>query len=161
VSDAPRGGPRSGLVLAGLALACFGVSATGAAFPPGEWYASLAKPSWTPPSWIFPPVWTLLYASMAVAAWLVWREAGFAGARTAFVLFGGQLALNGAWSWIFFGLHEPGWAFVDIVLLKLAILGTIIAFFVHRPAAGLLLIPYWAWVTFALWLNLSLWQMNP
>lgn len=155
-----RRGPRAGLALAGFALACFAAAATGAAFPPGDWYAGLAKPSWTPPDALFAPVWTALYAAMAVAAWLVWREAGLRGARLALGLFGVQLVLNAAWSWLFFGLHRMGWALADLLLLKLAILATIVAFFVHRPLAGLLLMPYWAWVTFATWLNLSLLRLN-
>ena len=128
---------------------------------PGEWYASLNKPSWNPPAWIFGPVWTLLYTMMAVAAWLVWRRGGFAVHRKPLACFLVQLALNAAWTPLFFGLHQPGWAFAEIVLLWLAIVATLAAFWrVHRPAAWLL-VPYLAWVSFATFLNFTLWQMNP
>ena len=90
-----------------------------------NWYAGLAKPSWTPPGWVFGPVWSVLYLSMAVAAWLVWRRGN---AVVPMTLFGIQLVFNAAWSWLFFGLHSPGAAFVDIVLLWMAIIATTVAF---------------------------------
>lgn len=129
-------------------------------FPPGEWHAALAKPSWNPPNWLFGPVWTLLYTMMAVAVWLVWRERGWSGAREQLILFGMQLALNAAWSWLFFGLHRPDLALIDIVLLWLAILLTILSFREFSQTAAWLLVPYLAWVTFATLLNLALWRMN-
>jgi tryptophan-rich sensory protein len=94
-----------------------------------NWYAGLAKPSWTPPSWIFGPVWTLLYISMATAAWLVWRQGGLCQWPVA--LFAVQLALNAAWSWLFFGYHAPGTAFIEIIVLFAAISATTIAFWGH------------------------------
>jgi tryptophan-rich sensory protein len=127
---------------------------------PGEWYFDLAKPSWTPPGWIFGPVWTLLYAMMGVAAWLVWKQTGFSRARAALSLFAIQLVLNGVWSWFFFGLHRPGLAFIDILALWVMILATTLAFWQHRPLAGALLIPYLAWVSFASALNFSIWWIN-
>jgi tryptophan-rich sensory protein len=127
---------------------------------PGTWYASLAKPSWTPPGWVFGPVWTLLYASMAVAAWLVWRGNGWSGARLPLALFGVQLALNAAWTPVFFGLHRPGLAFAEICALLAAIVATVAAFFVRKPAAGALMLPYLAWVGFAASLNFAIWRMN-
>lgn len=143
-----------------LALA-FGAAAFGTLFPPGGWYQSLAKPAWNPPSWIFGPVWTTLYFLMAVAAWLVWRTAGWSGrGGTALAVFLGQLVLNGMWSWLFFGLYRPGWAFAEILLLWIAILATIVLFWRIRPLAGALLLPYLAWVSFAAVLNGTLWRMN-
>lgn len=143
--------------LAGWLVFCFAAAAVGARFRPGAWYAGLRKPSWTPPSWLFAPVWTVLYAMMAVAAWLVWREAGLSREIGLFVA---QLALNAVWSWLFFGLHRPGLAFADIVALWLAILATLAAFWTVRPLAGGLLVPYWLWVTFASTLNGAVWQLN-
>jgi len=142
-----------------LAL-CFGAAAFGSRFTPGEWYARLAKPAWTPPDWVFGPVWTLLYLSMAVAAWLVWRRHGLAGAAPALGLFLGQLLLNALWSWIFFGLKAPGWAFLELVALCLAVAATTVAFARLRPAAGLLLVPHLLWVSFAAALNFALWRLN-
>jgi len=127
---------------------------------PGAWHAALVKPAWNPPSWLFAPVWILLYALMGVAAWLVWRSAEAPGRRAALGLFLVQLALNGAWSWIFFGRHAIGGALVEIALLWLAILATLLAFRrVSRPAAWLL-VPYLAWVAFATALTFAIWTLN-
>jgi tryptophan-rich sensory protein len=139
---------------------CFGAAAFGAQFAPGEWYAGLTRPSWNPPNWIFGPVWTVLYLLMAVSGWLVWRTAGFRGATGALACFAVQLLLNAAWSWLFFGLHRPGLAFAEIVVLWLAILATLLLFWKVRPLAGALLVPYLLWVSFAAVLNLTLWQLN-
>lgn len=126
-----------------------------------EWYPTLAKPSWTPPNAVFAPVWTALYFLMALAAWLVWRKAGgLAAARLPLALFAVQLVLNAAWSILFFGLRMPGLAFGELVLLWLAIAATLAAFRHVLPAAGLLLAPYLAWVTFAGALNFALWRLN-
>ncbi len=143
--------------LAGWLVLCFGAAAVGARFKPGTWYAGLRKPAWNPPSWLFAPVWTLLYAMMAVAAWLVWRETGLSREIGLFVL---QLVLNALWSWLFFGLHRPGLALADVLALWLAILATHVAFDHVRPLAGWLLLPYLAWVTFAAALNAALWRLN-
>jgi translocator protein len=132
----------------------------GSRFMPGEWYAGLVKPSWNPPSSVFAPVWTTLYVLMGVAAWLVWRQVGFAGAPVALGLFALQLVLNAAWSYLFFGLHQPAVAFVDIVALWLAILATTVAFWRVSGPAGVLLLPYLCWVGFASALNLQLWRLN-
>ncbi len=132
----------------------------GAQFQPREWYSELAKPSWTPPNWLFAPVWTALYCAMGVAAWLVWQRAGLRRAWLALSFFLLQLILNAAWSWLFFGVHRPGVAFAEIVFLWAAILVTLVLFWRHRPVAGALLIPYLAWVSFAAALNLSLWRLN-
>ena len=132
----------------------------GSQFLPGAWYADLVKPSWNPPNTIFAPVWTLLYLMMGTAAWLVWREAGFARARGALALFFLQLVLNALWSYLFFGAHVMGWALLEIGLLWLAIVATAVAFRRHVPGAGLLLVPYAAWVAFAAVLNFTLWHLN-
>ena len=125
-----------------------------------DWYPTLVKPSWNPPSWVFGPVWTTLYVMMAIAAWLVWRRVDRPGGRVALGLFGAQLVLNFLWSWLFFGLHSPGLAGVEIVALWVLLGLTIAAFSrVHRVAAALL-VPYWAWVTFATALNLTIWRLN-
>ena len=148
------------LALGGWLLLCFAAAALGGFFMPGEWYASLEKPSWNPPGWVFGPVWTALYAVMAVAAWLVWRRGGFAAQRRPLLLFSVQITLNAAWTPLFFGLHRPGLAFAEIVLLWLAIAATLVVFArVSRPAAWLL-VPYLAWVSFAAVLNFTLWRLN-
>lgn len=158
--DRPGIGVRV-LALAGWLIACFGAASLGALFMPGEWYASLRKPSWNPPGWIFGPVWTALYTLMAVAAWLVWQQGGFNTHRRALTLFAVQLALNAAWTPLFFGLHWPGVAFAEIVLLWLAIAATLTAFHRINAPAAWLLAPYLAWVSFAAALNLALWRLNP
>ena len=157
---AERSVSRQILALVGWLLLCFGAAALGGLFMPGEWYASLRKPAWNPPSWVFGPVWTALYTMMAVAAWLVWRHGGFAARRRPLILFLVQLALNAAWTPLFFGLQQPGWAFAEIVLLWLAIAATLAAFRPVSPAAAWLLAPYLAWVSFAALLNFSLWRLN-
>jgi tryptophan-rich sensory protein len=126
-----------------------------------SFYAELVRPEWAPPSWVFGPVWTVLYALMGIAAWLVWRVAGFRAARTALALFIVQLALNALWSWLFFGWHRGALAFADIVLLWGFIVATSVAFWRIRPLAGALLIPYLMWVSFAMVLNHSVWKLNP
>jgi tryptophan-rich sensory protein len=139
----------------------FTAAAIGGFFLPGEWYASLRKPTWNPPNWIFGPVWTALYAIMGFAAWLVWRRGGFAGNRLALSIFLTQLFLNALWSPLFFGLHRPALAFGEIVLLWLAVLSTVVAFWRTQPLASMLLVPYLAWVTFASALNFAIWRLNP
>lgn len=124
---------------------------------PGAWYASLAKPEWNPPSWIFGPVWSVLYLSMAVAAWLVWRKGGQGHALRLYIV---QLALNAAWTPVFFGAHQLGAALLVILALWLAILLTLRAFWRISMPAGLLFVPYLAWVSFASFLNFTLWRMN-
>ena len=152
---------KSVLALAGWLALCYSAASLGAVFMPGEWYATLKKPSWNPPGWIFGPVWSALYTMMAVAAWLVWRRGGFARQRRPLTLFLAQLVLNAAWTPLFFGLHWPGVAFAEIVLLWLAIAATLATFrHVNRTAAWLLA-PYLAWVSFAAALNFTLWRLNP
>lgn len=127
----------------------------------GTWYATLDKPAFTPPSWVFMPAWTTLYALMGVASWLVWREGvGRPEVRGALVLYGVQLALNGAWSLIFFGARRPGLALVEVVVLLGLVLWTTGRFFPVSRAAGWLMVPYAAWTAFATALNAGIWWLN-
>lgn len=151
---------HDGLGLLTLLALCFGVAGFGARFRPGGWYARLAKPSWTPPNWLFAPVWILLYALIAVAGWLVWRETGLSAAVLPLGMFALQLFLNGIWSWLFFGLHRPDLAFIDVVALWLAIAATVVSFHGISMVAVALMLPYLLWVSFALTLNLSIWRLN-
>ena len=149
--------------LGGWLLLSFIVSAIGAAasVQARSFYGQLAQPAWAPPSWVFGPVWTVLYVLMAVAAWLVWRSGGFRQNRLALSFFLVQLVFNALWSWLFFGWRLGGWAFVDILALLVSLAITLVLFWRVRRAAGVLLIPYLAWVTFAAVLNFVVWQMNP
>ncbi|MCS7048696.1 MAG: tryptophan-rich sensory protein [Verrucomicrobiae bacterium] len=122
-----------------------------------DWYAALRKPTWTPPSWIFGPVWMFLYTAMAVAAWLVWRRVGWS---TALWWWAAQLTLNALWSPVFFGLRRPDWALAVIVVLWVAIVITAATFWRIATTAGLLFMPYLAWVTFAAILNFTIWRLN-
>ena len=149
------------LVLAGFILVCLVTGGLGGwvtAQSVTDWYPTLVKPSWNPPNWIFGPVWTALYLMMAVAAWLVWRSDG--NIRGAMILFFSQLALNFAWSFLFFGARSPWLGLMDIAMLWLALVITVIVFFQKSAAAGLLMLPYLAWVSFAAILNLAIWRLN-
>jgi translocator protein len=145
---------------------CLGVGVLGSLFSTGanlnEWYVQLNKPPFNPPNWVFGPVWTILYILMGVAAFLVWqRGLGRKDVRVGLWLFAAQLGLNALWTPLFFGYHQIGAAFVDLVLLWLAILAVITAF--HRVSipAAICLYPYLGWVSFAASLNGSLWRLNP
>lgn len=120
-------------------------------------YNGLEQPAWAPPSWLFGPVWTVLYVMIALSGWLAWQRAGFTWPLW---LFSAQLVVNAIWTPLFFGAGEYGLAFADIVVMWLLIGATVIAFWRVRRAAALLLLPYWAWVTFASMLNLTIWQLN-
>ncbi len=149
--------------LIGFIAVCFSAAGLGAAVTAtsvGGWYQTLARPSWSPPDWLFGPVWTMLYLMMAVAAWLVWRRHGWFTARSALTWFGMQLALNVLWSFVFFGLQRPGLAFAEIIVLWMTIAATASAFFGKSAVASLLLTPYLAWTTFAALLNFAIWRMN-
>lgn len=148
------------LLLAVFEVASFAAAAPGVIFRPGAWYQQLDKPRWRPPDWLFAPVWTVLYASIGLSGWLVLIEAGIAGAALPLGVYAVQLLLNAAWTPIFFGLHRPGLAVVEIVLLWAAILVTIIVFYPVNAVAALLLAPYLAWVSFAAALNMSIWRRN-
>jgi benzodiazapine receptor len=145
-----------------LAIA-YGVAAAGGAATAssvGTWYAGLAKPVFNPPNWVFGPVWTALYTAMAVAAWRVWRRRSRPGAPTALAWYGVQLALNLAWSVIFFGLRQPGAAMVEVLVLLGAIVGAMASFRRVDGAAALILAPYAVWVGFAAVLNIAIWRLN-
>jgi len=151
--------PRQWKSLVLWLLLSFLVAAISSMFMPDAWYAALQKPEFNPPNWVFAPVWTLLYILMAISVWRVQRKQQRFSFEIALWLV--QLALNGLWSWLFFGLHRPDLALIDIALLIVVLLTTVLAFArIDRNAAWLLL-PYLAWVSFASMLNLSLWQLNP
>ncbi|MFC1806037.1 TspO/MBR family protein [Planctomycetota bacterium] len=156
-------GTKDVLALVVCLALCFGAAAIGSLFTGpavSTWFQQIRKPSYSPPDWLFGPVWTALYATMAVAAWLIWRKGDAASRRLPLFLFGVQLALNAAWSPIFFGLRSFGGAFVEIVALWLAILATLVAFLPVSVPAGVLLVPYLGWVSFAAVLNFSIWRLN-
>lgn len=138
----------------------FGAAAVGTRFLPDEWYRALRKPGWNPPNWLFAPVWTALYLMMAAAVWLVWRQHGVAKAIVPLSFFVLQLALNAMWSWLFFGRHEIRAALIDLGFLWAAILVTTVLFWGREPLAGVLLLPYLAWVSFAGVLNATIWRLN-
>ena len=154
---------REAIGLVGWVALCFMVAAIGAvaSVQAKTFYGQLVQPAWAPPPYLFGPVWSVLYLLMAVAAWLVWRQGGFAAQRMPLTLFVFQLAPNALWSWLFFAWQMGGVAFADILLLCLLIVVTIWQFARVSPLAAGLLAPYLAWVSFASALNLSLWQLNP
>lgn len=160
--DTPSWGKQV-LALVGFLIATYVTAAIGAfgSLNAQQFYAELNLPAFAPPAWVFGPVWTVLYGMMAVAAFLVWRRAGWRYASSALILFWIQLFLNGLWSWVFFAWYQGFWAFVEILLLWIAIVATTIAFWQHSKRAALLMIPYLAWVTFAAVLTFSLWRLNP
>jgi translocator protein len=135
----------------------FIAAASGAVFSPGSWYRNLNRPSWTPPDWAFPVVWTILYVMIAIAGWLVWKAQGVG---PALVVWGINLAVNAAWSWIMFGLRQIGLALADVVLLWLLTVGFI---FLAAPVdswASWLFVPYLVWVSIASALNFEVWRLN-
>jgi benzodiazapine receptor len=155
--------PASWGALVVVLIVCLGVMAFGGLVTQpalAAWYAGLRKPVWTPPAWIFGPVWTVLYITMAVAAWLVWRHRREAAVALPIGLFVVQLVLNAAWSPLFFGRRDPLLALVDIGLLWVSIGLTLIAFWRVARAAGWLMLPYLIWVTYAAGLNLAIWRLN-
>lgn len=127
----------------------------------GDFYQQLTRPAWAPPSWLFAPVWTLLYLLMGIAAWLVWRERGFRKAPFTLSLFLIQLGVNALWTWLFFVWHLGAMAFYEILILWALIVCTLIAFWRVRAIAGALMAPYLAWVTLAAALTYAVWQANP
>ncbi|MCO1577317.1 tryptophan-rich sensory protein [Crossiella sp. SN42] len=123
-------------------------------------YLALRQPSWAPPSWLFGPVWTVLYAMIAISGWLLWRHTSGPATRSALAAYGVQLALNAAWTPIFFGARLYGLAFAELVLMWVAIGVTVWRFFPLHRTAAVLLLPYWAWVSFAGALNFAIWRLN-
>ncbi len=148
------------LALAGWLALCFSAAGSAVLVSIDGWYAALSKPSWNPPAWVFGPAWTLLYGMMAVAAWLVWREGGWKVQGRSLGLFLLQWVLNALWTPIFFGMHRPGPAFAEIVMLWLVLAATLWSFWRVKKAAGVLLMPYLAWVSFAAVLNFTIWRLN-
>ena len=144
----------------GVCLAVYAVSGLVTASSVGTWYQTLNKLTFTPPDWIFPPVWTALYIMMAIAGWLVWRRTDTEAGHWAMLLFAIQLLLNLGWSILFFGLKWIGVALIEILLLWIAIAATTLAFWRIEWRAGLLLVPYLLWVTYATLLNGSIWALN-
>lgn len=136
----------------------FAVAAVGSFFPPDDWYAALWKPSWTPPGWLFGPVWTVLYLLIAIAGWMIFSYTDLASAK---FLWSVQLVLNALWSWFFFGLHEPWLALFDIVALTICIAALVIVLYPSRPVVSWLLLPYLAWVAYAATLNVGIVFGNP
>jgi tryptophan-rich sensory protein len=154
---------KNALTAAGFVVACFCVVGVGQLLfggETGEWYQNLEKPSFTPPDWLFGPVWTVLYLCMGLAAWFVWRKRPTSHVYFALTLFVLQLLLNAAWPPIFFGCRNPGLAFGEIVALWIAIVATVSSFFRISALAGWLMVPYLVWVTFAAVLNGFIWRMN-
>lgn len=163
LGDRPMSFWNNAAGLLGWIVVCFAIAALGGwltmlGMP--TWYDGLVKPSWNPPNWIFGPVWTLLYLAMGVAAWLVWRERGWRDAALPLGLFVAQLVLNLIWSGLFFALRSPGLAAIEIVLLWAAILATLVAFWPISRWASLLFVPYLVWVSFASFLNFTIWRLN-
>jgi len=160
-----NGRTRAGdlLGLGAFVALCFTLSAIGGwvtADSVGTWYRTLQKPVFNPPDWLFAPVWTLLYLMIALAGWRVWRSRGLAGARAGMTAYAAQLALNLAWSFLFFGGRMIGIALAEIVLLLGAIGVNALLFWRIDRLAGWLLAPYAAWVAFACILNFALWRLN-
>ncbi|MDJ0944807.1 MAG: TspO/MBR family protein [Kiloniellales bacterium] len=141
-------------------LAVILVASSGAVFKPGAWYRTLTKPSWTPPDWVFPTGWTLLYVLIAISGWRVWERLPLEAALVPMAIYALQLLLNAGWSAIFFGLKRPDWAFAELACLWLAIVANILVFQPIDTLAAALLLPYLAWVTFAGALNLAVWRLN-
>lgn len=141
--------------LAGIIGSIFTISAI------PTWYATLTKPALNPPSWIFGPVWTTLYALIGIALFIVWKKGwDRSDVRKALFVFGLQLVLNATWSIVFFGLQSPAWAFVNIIAMWFAIVWTMILFYKISKPAMWLLVPYILWVSFAMYLNYSIWILN-
>ncbi len=140
-----------------IGLVCF-AAVTGALFPTGPWYDALTKPVWTPPNWVFPIAWTILYVMIAIAGWRVWNVSGI---NSALVVWGIGLVLNAAWSWLMFGEHQIGLALADLIGMWISIAAFI---WLARPidsTAALLMVPYLIWVSYAGALNLNIWLNNP
>ncbi|MEL7429303.1 MAG: TspO/MBR family protein [Pseudomonadota bacterium] len=147
------------LIFVGLNLI---TAISGGYFTPGQWYEDLKKPTWQPPKWAFPVVWTILYVLNAIAGWIVWASVGFSGlGMVAMIVYVGSLALNAAWSWLFFGKKDMRLALWEAVALWLSVALQILLFYQIDPLAGLILIPYLCWVSVAVFLNKTLIRLNP
>jgi benzodiazapine receptor len=149
-------------LLIGLIVACNLIGSIGALWTAsdGEWYQNITKPSFNPPSWVFGPVWTLLFTLMGVALYLVWISPSSSVRTIALVLFGVQFVFNVLWSYLFFGSNNPLWALIEIFILLVFIVATGVYFYWVNKFAGYLLIPYFLWVSFASFLNYNIWSLN-
>ncbi|MGY6517346.1 MAG: TspO/MBR family protein [Lysobacteraceae bacterium] len=155
-----RDGWGSVLVLAAFLAASFAAAAIGAAFPPGEWYQQIAKPDWTPPPWLFGPVWTVLYVLIGVSGWWIFKHAAPPWRGRLLALWAAQMVFNAAWSWLFFGLRSPGLALVDIAMLLALVLALVVLSWPRLRPVSWMLLPYALWVGFAGVLNASIWWLN-
>jgi tryptophan-rich sensory protein len=163
IRSAPRSRSRDLLGLGAFVLLCLGISALGGWVTSSSvdtWYQTLQKPPFNPPDWLFAPVWTLLYLTIALSGWRVWRSRVQAGRRAAMTAYAAQLALNLAWSLVFFGGRLIGFALVVILLLLATIITNAALFARTDRLAAWLLAPYAAWVAFAALLNFALWRLN-
>ncbi|HMH98524.1 MAG TPA: TspO/MBR family protein [Bradyrhizobium sp.] len=154
---------RQVIGLAGWLLLSFAAAGVGAvaSVSAGIFYQQLLRPEWAPPAWVFGPLWSVLYLLMGIAAWLVWRQRGFRESGMTLWLFIAQLTANALWSWLFFSWHNGAWAFYEILILWVLLLCTVATFWRVRSLAGALLLPYLAWVTFAIALCFAIWKLNP
>ena len=150
--------PAKYISLVVFALLVVLASQVGASYMPGPWYAALAKPPWTPPNWLFPVAWTILYVMIALAGWYAWRADGFG---VPVMLWGAQLGLNALWTYLMFGQKDIQLALIDVVALWLVIAAFILTVRGASRAAALLFVPYLAWVSFAAALNFEVWRLNP
>ena len=154
------------VLVAGLVVSivvCYGVAAIGGVATAGAvdgWYRDVVKPAWNPPNWVFAPVWSFLYFTMAISSWLVWKADRITATRPALAWFGFHLVLNAAWSLLFFGMKRFDLAMIEIVLLWFSIAISIGLYYRVSKLAATLLIPYWLWVTFASCLNYAIWSLN-
>ena len=154
---------KNSFVFLGFVAAVLSVEVLGGFFTSlglGEWYSTLSKPQWTPPAWIFGPVWTLLYLLMALAIFLVWQRRDHPLYKTALTLWWVQLFLNFIWSALFFALKSPWMGLIDLTLLTLTVIATMIVFSRISRVAGALMIPYVLWLLYALTLNAAIWFRN-
>ncbi len=158
MKKSPRWIPLALFLVLALAAAAIGTVATVSSVQ--TWYPTLQKPAWTPPSWLFAPVWTLLYVAMSIAAWRAWRNETPFGARTIFRLHAAQLALNALWSILFFGLQRPGFALIDVIVLWLVLIRLLVRFRDSDRIAMWLWVPYVLWVSFAAVLNAAIFDLN-
>lgn len=158
IQSRPSAHPALGFI--GWLLLCYTPSLAAVFISMGVWYEQLSKPSWNPPGWLFGPVWMTLYTLMALSAWLVWRQGGWAQQSRPLGLFVFQLVLNALWTPLFFGLHLPGVALLEMLALWLTLAATIWMFFQVQRVAAFLLLPYIAWVSFAAVLNFTIWRLN-
>ena len=155
---------RALIGLAGWLAAVFVAAAIGGAgsIDAGPFYRELARPDWAPPAWLFGPVWSALYCLIGIAAWLVWQRHGWHSARGALILFVVQLGANALWSWLFFAWRLGGAAFGEVLVLWLLIVATVVTFWrLQARVATFLMLPYLAWVSFAVVLCYTIWQLNP